>query len=233
LQRLLLKLSGEALAGSDGFGIEPAALEVLACEIRDLVAAGGQLGIVLGAGNLMRGAALQAAGMDRVAADHIGMLATVMNGLAFRELLERSGVAAELFCAFAIPGIVQGYRRDLAVAALEAGRVAIFAGGTGNPLFTTDTAACLRGIEIAADVVLKATTVDGVYSADPKVEPDAVRYTDLSYHEVLAQELGVMDLSAICLCRDHQMPLIVFDMHAKGALTAIVNGDKVGTRIRA
>lgn len=232
MQRLLLKLSGEAFAGSEGFGIDPSALTRLTVEIRDLTAAGGELGVVLGAGNLMRGAQLESAGMDRVVADHIGMLATVMNGLAFRELLQRTGVAAELFSAFAIPGIAQGFQRDRAIEAIESGRVVIFAGGTGNPFFTTDTAACLRGIEIGADAVLKATTVDGVYSADPKTDPQAVRYTELSYSEVLSQELGVMDLSAICLCRDHQMPLVVFDMQQKGALTAIVKGDKVGTRIR-
>jgi len=232
LRRLLLKLSGEALAGSEGFGIDPAVLTKLALEIRDLVSNGGELGIVLGAGNLMRGATLERAGMDRVTADHMGMLATVMNALAFRDLLCQNNQPAEVFSAFPINGIVSAYHRDDAVACLTSGQVAIFAGGTGNPLFTTDTAACLRGIEINADAVLKATKVDGVYSADPQLDPQAKRYHALSYQQVLEQELGVMDLPAICLCRDHGMPLVVFDMNAPGALTALVRGDKVGTRIQ-
>ena len=231
MRRLLLKLSGEALAGSEGFGIDPAVLTRLAIEIRELVRNGGQLGVVLGAGNLMRGATLERAGMDRVTADHMGMLATVMNALAFRELLVQNEQPAEVFSAFAVDGIVRAYCRDEAVAALDAGQVAIFAGGTGNPLFTTDTAACLRGIEIRADAVLKATKVDGIYSSDPQLDPNAERYDTLTYQQVLEQELGVMDLPAICLCRDHRMPLVVFDMNAPGALTALVRGDKVGTRI--
>ena len=233
MQRLLLKLSGEALAGKTGVGVDPSELTRMALEIRDFTRSGGQLGVVLGGGNLFRGHELQAAGMDRVTADHIGLLATVMNGLAFRDLLDQQGVAAELFSAFAISGITNGYSRNAAVAALEAGAVGIFVGGTGNPLFTTDSAACLRGIDIGADAVLKATKVDGVYSADPMTDPTAVRYDELTYTEVLDRALGVMDLTAICLCRDHDMPVVVFDMRAKGALTALVNGDKVGTRIHA
>ncbi len=233
MPRLLLKLSGEALAGSEGFGIDPAVLTRLAVEIREYVTAGGELGIVLGAGNLLRGATLEQAGMDRVTADHMGMLATVMNALAFRDLLRQNQQPAEVFSAFPINGIAAGYHRDTALTTLGEGAVAIFAGGTGNPFFTTDTAACLRGIEIAADAVLKATKVDGVYSADPKLDPDAQRYDSLTYQQVLEAELGVMDLPAICLCRDHDMPLIVFDMNAEGALTALARGDKVGTRIEA
>ena len=171
--------------------------------------------------------------MDRVTADHMGMLATVMNALAFRDLLRQNQQPAEVFSAFPINGIAAGYHRDTALTTLGEGAVAIFAGGTGNPFFTTDTAACLRGIEIAADAVLKATKVDGVYSADPKLDPDAQRYDSLTYQQVLEAELGVMDLPAICLCRDHDMPLIVFDMNAEGALTALARGDKVGTRIEA
>jgi uridylate kinase len=155
-----------------------------------------------------------------------------MNGLAVKDLLIRKGQPVALFSAFEVPGIAEVYARDRAVAALESGAVVILAGGTGNPLFTTDTAACLRGIEIGADMVLKATKVDGVYSADPVAHADAVRYDELTYDEVLDRQLGVMDLTAICLCRDHDMPLVVFDMNTKGALTAIINGDKVGTRIR-
>ncbi len=231
MRRVLLKLSGEALAGTDGSGLDPAALGVLAAEIRDFLSVGGQLGMVLGGGNLFRGGALQAAGMDRVTGDHMGMLATVMNALAFREVLRGAGVAADVLSAFAIHGIASGYSRDAAVACLEAGRVGIFVGGTGNPFFTTDTAACLRAIEIGADGVLKATKVDGVYTADPHVDPAATRYDSLTYSEVLEHQLEVMDLAAICLCRDHDMPLVVFDMNTSGALTKIVNGDSVGTRI--
>jgi len=231
LRRLLLKLSGEALAGGESFGIDPVFVGRLCEEIRSFVGAGGQLGLVLGGGNLFRGAALQAAGMDRVTGDQMGMLATVMNALAFRDLLHRAAVPAEVFSAFAMAGIAAGYQRDAAVSVLESGAVAIFAGGTGNPFFTTDTAACLRGIEIGADAVLKGTKVDGVYSADPLKVPDAVRYERLSYQEVLEKDLSVMDLTAICLCRDHGMPIIVYDMQAPGALTAIIKGAKVGTRI--
>jgi uridylate kinase len=233
LPRLLLKLSGEALAGSEGFGIDPAVLTQLAVEIREFVVSGGELGIVLGAGNLLRGATLEQAGMDRVTADHMGMLATLMNALAFRDLLRQNQQPAQVFSAFPVNGIAPAYHRDDAVSLLQQGAVAIFAGGTGNPFFTTDTAACLRGIEIGADAVLKATKVDGVYSADPRTHPDATRYDTLTYHEVLEAELAVMDLPAICLCRDHDMPLIVFDMNADGALTALARGDKVGTRISA
>ncbi|MEJ2087492.1 MAG: UMP kinase [Gammaproteobacteria bacterium] len=244
MRRVLLKLSGEALApGSmagpgaagegSGFGIDPGTLENLAVEIGALVQAGGQLAVVLGGGNLFRGAALEAAGMDRVTADQMGMLATIMNGLAFKDLLTRTGIPVVLFSALPVPGIVPGFSRDAVVASLDAGEVTVLVGGTGNPFFTTDTAACLRAIEIGADGVLKATKVDGVYTADPFEDPEAERFDELSYDEVLSRRLGVMDLTAMCLCRDHDMPLVVFDMNTKGALTAIINGDKVGTRIAA
>jgi uridylate kinase len=236
VRRVLLKLSGEALspgAEAGGFGIDPDILEQMATEIGGLMAAGGQLAVVLGGGNLFRGAALQAAGMDRVTGDHMGMLATIMNGLAFRDLLDRRGIDAVLFSALPIPGIARGFARDDAVDALESGRVVIFTAGTGNPFFTTDTAACLRAIEVEADAVLKATKVDGVYTADPLKDPAATRFESLTYDETLNLQLGVMDLTAICLCRDHDMPVVVFDMRTKGALTAIINGDKVGTRIVA
>ncbi|MEZ5558375.1 MAG: UMP kinase [Pseudomonadales bacterium] len=233
MQRLLLKLSGEALAGAGGFGIDPGIVARLCDEMRSLNAAGVELGLVLGGGNLFRGAALQAAGMDRVTGDQMGMLATVMNGLAFRDLLDRAGVAATVFSAIELPGVAERFQRDRALAALARGEVAIFVAGTGNPFFTTDTAACLRGIEIGADAVLKATKVDGVYSADPLRDSSAQRFDELTYDEVLARNLQVMDLTAICLCRDHGMPLVVFDMQASGALTRLTRGEKVGTRIHA
>ncbi|MEM8767491.1 MAG: UMP kinase [Pseudomonadota bacterium] len=236
MRRVLLKLSGEALAdsGADGgFGISPAILDALAEEMAGLLKAGGELAVVLGGGNLFRGAALQAAGMDRVTGDHMGMLATIMNGLAFKDLLKRRGVPVALFSALEVPGVAAGYSRDAAVASLEAGQVTLFVAGTGNPFFTTDTAACLRAIEVGADAVLKATKVDGVYTADPFKDPTATRFDTLTYDATLEAQLGVMDLTAICLCRDHDMPVVVFDMHTKGALTAIINGDKVGTRIVA
>jgi len=231
LKRLLLKLSGEALAGDGGFGIAPARLAGLVEEIGALQAAGGQLGVVLGGGNLLRGASLAEAGVDRVSADQMGMLATVMNGLAFRDQLDRAGIPCDLLSAIELPGVAERYHVSRARSALATGRVQILTAGTGNPFFTTDTAACLRAIELEADAVLKATKVDGVYSADPHKDPDARRYERLSYAEVLERQLGVMDLTAIVLCRDHALPLVVFDMHTSGALTALVKGENVGTLV--
>lgn len=230
--RLLLKLSGEALGGSDGSGIEPGSVTALCEELAAFVKAGGQLGIVVGGGNLLRGASLAQAGMERVSADHMGMLATVMNGIAMSSMLRQQGVDTAVFASVEIPGIAPGFSREGALRALAAGQVCLFTGGTGNPLFTTDTAACLRAIEIDADLVLKATKVDGVYSADPKLDPTATRYATLSYDEVIGQKLAVMDLPAICLCQDHQMPLVVFDMARRGALTGIMQGQSIGTRIQ-
>ncbi len=229
--RLLLKLSGEALAGPDGDPIHTAGVAGLVQEIRELVASGGQLAVVLGGGNLLRGASLAQQGVDRISADHMGMLATIMNGIAFRDALQRGGVRAALFAAVAIPTVAPGFSRDAAVAALERGEVAVLAGGTGNPLFTTDTAATLRAIEIGADRVLKATKVDGIYTADPNKHADATRFDHLSYDEVIARQLEVMDLSAFSLCRDHDLPIVVFDMATPGALTKISNGAKVGTLV--
>jgi len=226
---LLLKLSGEALAGEAGWGIDPSIVQRLCGEIAAAVRAGIQVGLVLGGGNLFRGAALQAAGLDRVTGDQMGMLATVMNGLAFRDMLSQAGLGAELFSAIELPGVARKFRPDEAVSVLESGAVAIFVAGTGNPFFTTDTAACLRGIEIRADAVLKATKVDGIYDADPLKHPAAIRFDRLDYDEVLARGLAVMDLTAICLCRDHDMPLVVFDMNEPGALTRLIAGEKVGT----
>ncbi|WP_100641085.1 UMP kinase [Marinobacter salexigens] len=229
--RVLLKLSGEALMGEHEFGIDPKVLDRMALEIGALIGIGVQVGLVIGGGNLFRGAALSEAGMDRVTGDHMGMLATVMNGLAMRDALERSNIRTRVMSAIPMSGIVEHYDRRRAVRDLKDGDVVIFCAGTGNPFFTTDSAACLRGIEIEADAVLKATKVDGVYSADPHLDPSAEKYDMLTYDEVLDKKLGVMDLTAILLARDHRMPLRVFDMSRAGALTRIVTGEKEGTLI--
>ena len=229
--RVLLKLSGEALMGEHDFGIDPKVLDRIALEIGALIGIGIQVGLVIGGGNLFRGASLSEAGMDRVTGDHMGMLATVMNGLAMRDALERSNIRTRVMSAIPMSGIVEHYDRRRAVRDLKDGDVVIFCAGTGNPFFTTDSAACLRGIEIEADAVLKATKVDGVYSADPHLDPTAEKYDKLTYDQVLDKKLGVMDLTAICLARDHGMPLRVFDMNRPGALTRIVTGGKEGTLI--
>lgn len=231
-KRILLKLSGEALAGDAEFGIDPKVLSRIALEIGQLVGIGVQVGIVVGGGNLFRGAALQAAGLDRVAGDHMGMLATVMNGIAMRDALERNNIKTRLMSAIPMSGVVDHYDRRAAVRHLQGGDVLIFVAGTGNPFFTTDTAACLRGIEINADLVIKATKVDGVYDSDPVKNPNAVKYDYLTFDEVLDKKLGVMDLTAICLCRDHKMPLTVFNMNKSGALlNLMVGGEIEGTLI--
>jgi len=230
-KRILLKLSGEALAGDEGFGIDPRILDGMALEIGQLVGIGVQVGLVVGGGNLFRGAALQQAGLDRVTGDHMGMLATVMNALALRDALERSNITTRVMSAIPMSGVVDHYDRRGAIRSLENGDVVIFAAGTGNPFFTTDSAACLRGIEINAELTLKATKVDGVYDSDPKKNPDAKRYERLSFDEALEKKLGVMDLTAICLCRDHNMPVRVFQMDKPGALLKIVVGGDEGTLI--
>lgn len=230
-KRILLKLSGEALTGSERFGIDPKILDQMALEIGQLVGIGVQIGLVVGGGNLFRGAALQEAGLDRVTGDHMGMLATVMNALALRDALERSNIATQVMSSIPMSGVVDHYDRRKAIRALSNGDVVIFCAGTGNPLFTTDSSACLRGIEIGADVVLKATKVDGIYSADPMKDPNAEKYDRLSYDEVLDKKLGVMDLTAICLVRDHDMPVRVFEMEKAGALLNIVRGGDDGTLI--
>ncbi|MEM6580201.1 MAG: UMP kinase [Pseudomonadota bacterium] len=231
-KRILLKLSGEALTGDESFGIDPKILDRMALEIGQLVGIGVQVGLVVGGGNLFRGAALQSAGLDRVTGDHMGMLATVMNALALRDALERSNIATQVMSAIPMSGVVDHYDRRKAIRALSNGDVVIFSAGTGNPFFTTDSSACLRGIEVDAELVLKATKVDGVYSADPIKFPDAVRYDHLSYDEVLDKKLEVMDLTAICLCRDHAMPVRVFEMEKPGALLSIVRGGDEGTLIQ-
>lgn len=230
-KRILLKLSGEALMGNEGFGIDPKILDRMALEIGQLVGIGVQVGLVIGGGNLFRGAALHKAGLDRVTGDHMGMLATVMNALAMRDALERANIASSVMSSIPMSGVVDHYDRRKAMRLLKRGEVVIFSAGTGNPFFTTDSAACLRGIEVEAELVLKATKVDGVYSADPMVDPQATRYQQLSYDEVLDKKLGVMDLTAICLCRDHQMPLRVFAMEKPGALLNIINGGDEGTLV--
>lgn len=230
--RMLLKLSGEALSGDLDFGIDAKIVLRIAQEIRQVRELGVQVGVVLGGGNLFRGATLEAAGMDRVTGDHMGMLATIMNALALRDVLLSIDVKSRVLSAVDIHSIVEGYSRAKAVRLLEMGEVVIFGGGTGNPFFTTDSAASLRGIEIAADMVLKGTKVDGVYDDDPNVNPEAVRYSELSFDEVIQKELKVMDLTAITLCRDHKLPIVVFDMGLPGALADLARGKRVGTIIR-
>ncbi len=229
-KRILLKLSGEAL-GDGSVGIDPKILDRTALEIGQLVGIGVQVGLVIGGGNLFRGAALNAAGLDRVTGDHMGMLATVMNALAMRDALERANIHTVVMSAIPMSGVVEHYDRRLAIRHLEDSHVVIFSAGTGNPFFTTDSAACLRGIEVDADIVLKATKVDGVYSSDPVLDKTATRYDRLTYDEVLEKQLGVMDLTAICLARDHNMPLRVFAMEQTGALRNAVVGEDEGTLI--
>lgn len=230
-KRILLKLSGEALQGEEGFGIDPSILDRMALEIKELIEMGVEVGVVLGGGNLFRGAKLAKAGMNRVVGDHMGMLATVMNGLALRDALFRADVNAKLMSAFQLNGICDTYNWSEAIKMLREKRVVIFSAGTGSPFFTTDSAACLRGIEIEADVVLKATKVDGVYDKDPAKHSDATLYKSLSYAEVIEKELQVMDLAAFTLARDHAMPIRVFNMGKAGALKQVITGPEEGTTI--
>nr|WP_086939077.1 UMP kinase [Thaumasiovibrio occultus] len=230
-QRILLKLSGEALQGDEGFGIDAQVLDRMAQEIKELVELGVQVGLVIGGGNLFRGAGLAQAGMNRVVGDHMGMLATVMNGLAMRDSLHRAYVNARVMSAIPLNGVCDSYNWAEAISLLRQGRVVIFSAGTGNPFFTTDSAACLRGIEIEADVVLKATKVDGVFTDDPVKNPDAKLYDKLGFNDVLDKELKVMDLAAFTLARDHNMPIRVFNMNKPGALRRVVMGEQEGTLI--
>ena len=227
--RILVKLSGEALLGSGDYGIDPAVLKRIAGEIQDIIQMGVQVAVVLGGGNIFRGAGLARAGMDRVAADHMGMLATVMNSLAMQDALEGLGLYARVMSAIRINEVCEDYIRRRAVRHLEKGRVVIFAAGTGNPFFTTDTAASLRAIEINADILLKATKVNGIYSDDPVRNPGAVRYGRLTFDKVLTDKLNVMDATAIVMCRDNRLPLRVFNLNNPGDLTRIVKGENVGT----
>ena len=230
-KRILLKLSGEALQGDEGFGIDPTILDRMAQEIKELIEMNVQVAVVIGGGNLFRGAGLAKAGMNRVVGDHMGMLATVMNGLAMRDALHRIEVNARLMSAIPLNGVCDDYRWTEAISLLRHGKVVILSAGTGNPFFTTDSAACLRGIEIEADVVLKATKVNGVYSADPVKDPTATLYKTLNYEKVLDDELKVMDLAAFTLARDHNLPICVFNMNKPGALRRVILGEQEGTLI--
>ncbi|MCG6971071.1 MAG: UMP kinase [Gammaproteobacteria bacterium] len=230
-KRILLKLSGEALMGNAEFGIDPAIIERVATEVRELVDTGIEVAIVIGGGNIFRGVNLSASGMDRATGDYMGMLATIINALGIQDGLERAGLTVRVQSALQINQVAEGYIRRRAMRHLEKGRVVIFAAGTGSPFFTTDTAASLRGIEIGADVVLKATKVDGVYSADPMIEKDAIRYSRLTYDEVLVKNLNVMDATSIALCRDYGMPVRVFNMNKSGSLMRIMYGEDEGTLV--
>jgi uridylate kinase len=232
-KRILLKCSGEALMGKAQFGIDPSILDRIANEVAELISMGVEVGIVIGGGNLFRGKALSEAGLGRVTGDHMGMLATVMNSLAMRDAMERIDLPARIMSAIPMLGVVDPYHRRKAITHLRNGHVVIFAAGTGNPFFTTDSAACLRAIEVGADVVLKATKVDGIYSDDPVKNSQATRYDYLTYKQVLQDGLQVMDATAICLCQDYGMPLQVFDMALPSALKKIVLGEHVGTIVGA
>ena len=228
-RRILLKLSGEALMGNDDYGIDPVIIRRIATEIIAVQSRGIQIAVVIGGGNIFRGAGLARAGMDRVSADHMGMLATVMNALAMQDALEALGTYARVMSALRIHEVCEDYIRRRAIRHLEKGRVVLFASGTGNPFFTTDSAASLRAIEIGADILLKATKVNGIYTADPLKDPTAKRYQRLSFDQVLQDRLAVMDATAIVLCRDNQLPLQVFNLHNEGDLLRIVDGEDIGT----
>lgn len=231
-KRILLKLSGEALAGQLGYGIDPDVINGIAGEVRDVVDLGVQVALVIGGGNIFRGIAASSAGMDRASADYMGMLATVMNSVAMQDALEKKGVVTRVQSAIEMQAIAEPYIRRRAVRHLEKGRVVIFGAGTGNPFFTTDTAASLRAAEIGAEVILKATKVDGVYTADPAKHPDAVRYESLTYLEVLKRGLQVMDSTATSLCMDNNLPIIVFDLTRYGNIRKVVCGEPIGTLVK-
>ncbi len=228
-KRILLKLSGEALLGGMDYGIDPATLTRIASELRDVREMGVQVAVVIGGGNIFRGAGLAEGGLDRVTGDHMGMLATVMNSLAMQDSLEKLGVHARVMSALKIHEVCEDYIRRRAIRHLEKSRVVLLAAGTGNPFFTTDTAASLRAIEIGADLLLKATKVSGVFTADPVKDPEARRYSSLSYDQVLQDKLAVMDATAVVMCRDNDLPLRVFNVHNKGDLLRIINGEDLGT----
>ena len=231
-QRILLKLSGEALVGGQEYGISPAIVQKVSAEVKEIKEMGVEVGIVIGGGNIYRGVAATTQGMDRTSADHMGMLATVINSLALQDALEKAGVYTRVLSAIEMHQIAEPYIRRRAVRHLEKGRVVIFAGGTGNPFFTTDTAAALRAMEIKAEVILKATKVDGVYDQDPLLSKKAKKFDTLSYIEVLNRGLKIMDATAISLCMDHHLPVIVFNLNQKGNIKRVVLGQKIGTVIR-
>jgi uridylate kinase len=232
-KRILLKLSGEALMGDDAFGINRATIVRMVQEVAQVVNMGVQVAVVIGGGNIFRGVAGGSVGMDRATADYMGMLATVMNSLALADAMDKQGLTARVMSAIAIEQIVEPYVRPKALQYLEEGKVVIFAAGTGNPFFTTDTAAALRGAEIGAEVVLKATKVDGVYTADPKKDPTATLYAKISFDEAMAQNLGIMDATAFALCRDQKLPIRVFSIFKNGALRRVVLGQDEGTLVYA
>ncbi len=231
-KRILLKLSGEALMGSGDYGIDPNVISRVAGEIKSVHALGVQIGLVIGGGNIFRGAGLAESGIDRVTGDHMGMLATVMNSLAMQDALEQCGLNARVMSALSIHQVCEDYIRRRAISHLQKGSIAIFAAGTGNPFFTTDSAASLRAIEIGADIMIKATKVDGVYDKDPMIHKDATKYQTLSYDEVIDKRLGVMDATAIVMCRDHSIPLQVMNINNPGDLLKLIMGEALGTVVR-
>lgn len=230
-KRVLLKLSGEALMGNLGYGIDPAIVEEIATEVAEVIALGTQVAIVVGGGNIFRGVKASAAGMDRATADYIGMIATVMNALTLQDALERMGVQTRVQTAIAMQEVAEPYIRRRAIRHLEKGRVVIFGAGSGNPFFTTDTTAALRAAEIDAEVIFKATKVDGVYDADPHLHPGAKRYQSLTYGHVLTQDLRVMDSTAIALCKENNIPILVFDLSVRGNIRRAVMGESIGTMV--
>jgi len=232
-KRILLKLSGEALMGDDSYGINRETIERMVSELAEVVNLGVELAVVIGGGNIFRGVAGGAAGMDRATADYMGMLATVMNALALQDALRRIGVSARVQSALNIEQVAEPYIRGKAIRYLEEGKVVIFGAGTGNPFFTTDTAAALRGMEMNVDIVLKATKVDGVYTDDPKTHPEATRYQTISFDEAISRNLKVMDATAFTLCRDQKLPICVFSIFKTGALRRVVMGEDEGTRVHA
>ena len=232
-KRILLKLSGEALAAGQGFGVDPSRIHEVAAELKEVHALGAQIAIVVGGGNFFRGVAVQAKEMDRVSADHMGMLATVINALALQDALEKQGVYTRVQSAIEMNQVAEPFIRRRAIRHLEKGRVVIFAGGTGNPYFSTDTAASLRAMEIKADAILKATKVDGIYDADPVLVKDATKFDTISYLEVLKRGLKVMDSTAISLCKDNNLPIIIFNLNRRGNIQRVVMGEKVGSLVSA
>ena len=230
--RVLLKISGEALAGDRGVGFDFDAIARIADEIQAVVRSGADVGLVIGGGNIVRGSQLSRTGMDRVSADYMGMLGTVINALALQDVLERKGIDTRVMTAIRMEELAEPYIRRRALRHFEKGRTVIFAAGTGNPYFSTDTAAALRAIQIKAGVIIKATSVDGVYSADPKKDPDAKLYETISYRDVMLEELGVMDQTAVTLCKENNLPLIVLNIHQHGAVAAAVRGERVGTLVQ-
>jgi uridylate kinase len=229
--RILLKLSGEALAGDQRFGFDFETISRFASEIRGIIAMGAQVGLVIGGGNIVRGTQLQKMGLDRVGADYMGMLGTVINALAVQDVLEKSGLDTRVMTAIRMEEIAEPYIRRRALRHFEKGRIVIFAAGTGNPYFSTDTAAVLRAIQMKANVIIKATSVNGVYSADPKKHPDARFYETISYRDVMLEELGVMDQTAITLCKENRLPLIVLNIHQQGVVARAIRGERVGTLV--